>query len=928
MNKRYFLVALCLFVAFSCMGLALAADNQPAKTGLFQSIINLLTNKGKATVSDPLPTFKTSPCGSYGDINSDGKITIDDVNLGYEQIDNNTSFLSKIDVDGSGFAGFNDVVMINDYLTGKISTFTACQVGSVKVTCTDSDGGKVYNTKGNVKWGPIGGTVDGKYEEKADVCTDDKVLLEQYCKSNPDCVDGICSHQTVNADSVPVTETYACLNGCKDGACLDTLVLTKDYSRFSVTELIEDNLPESITFWTSALCPTASRFAYAIPEGYTVASCESGPTGSHGGCSFCAMSKIKLVQDSYSNICAKEDEILPAHGSNISCCSGLTRCIVTAEIGNVGMCKKSCDTIPTIKIISPVQGDQLIVGQSYTIKWTSLNYSLKVNILLDGYDEKGGKIESGYGYIASAIDNNNFYQWTPTVNDLSYFVSTPAKYRIRITPAGGTVGSLAGASGMFNISTASYKCINENQSIPVTPIGLTCCSGLTLCPASAGTVGSRGTCKKSCTTIPSITILSPAQDETVSPGSKYTIKWKGENLKGDTIYIHGNKSSLITTLPASATSYVWTVPQEYAGSKATIWVESLVAGQSAWEAYSYSYFNVGKTTSTDNSLKVLSPNGEEYWLRGSTHDITWNSSGLDTVTIALIDYRAGPVETIIAYNVSASLGKYSWTIPQIITPGNTAFKIAIRGKAIEDLSDNYFSIISSESSPSLNSSLYNTPPSSNIAPGSLKVPFLKFKMVATGDDFKLTTVEVTKVGGSYGDISSVELSAGGTGVWTTPVSSSSGKYIFHLPLVIAKGTQTILDVRANVSPEATIGERIAFKVSLIEAISSSSEYNVGWLNETGDPMIIGLNQSACPKVFDYNPICGVNGKTYLSECDALAAGTTKSSDGACKTKTETTPKNLPTPDKPLNQMNREELINFLIKLIQILLINNTSNINQ
>jgi len=74
-----------------------------------------------------------------------------------------------------------------------------------------------------------------------------------------------------------------------------TTISSSDASKFSVTELVENNLPNSITFWTTAYCPgVGTPFDYKIPAGYQKESCISGPVGSHGGCSYCAMSKIKL----------------------------------------------------------------------------------------------------------------------------------------------------------------------------------------------------------------------------------------------------------------------------------------------------------------------------------------------------------------------------------------------------------------------------------------------------------------------------------------------------------------------------------------------------------------------------------------------------------------------------------------------------------
>ena len=70
--------------------------------------------------------FKVIPCGKYGDVDQDGKITNNDVTQANSKINDSYVDLLTIDVDGNKEAGFNDIVLINDYLTGKISTFPVC----------------------------------------------------------------------------------------------------------------------------------------------------------------------------------------------------------------------------------------------------------------------------------------------------------------------------------------------------------------------------------------------------------------------------------------------------------------------------------------------------------------------------------------------------------------------------------------------------------------------------------------------------------------------------------------------------------------------------------------------------------------------------------------------------------------------------------
>lgn len=70
--------------------------------------------------------------------------------------------------------------------------------------------------------------------------------------------------------------------------------------QFQATEIVSNNLPESIEFWTEAYCPgSGNDYDYLFNDNafnYSLYSCEKGEIGSHGGCKTCIMSKIKLIK--------------------------------------------------------------------------------------------------------------------------------------------------------------------------------------------------------------------------------------------------------------------------------------------------------------------------------------------------------------------------------------------------------------------------------------------------------------------------------------------------------------------------------------------------------------------------------------------------------------------------------------------------------
>ena len=103
----------------------------------------------------------------------------------------------------------------------------------------------------------------------------------------------------------------------------------------------------------------------------------------------------------------------------------------------------------------------------------------------------------------------------------------------------------------------------------------------------------------------------------------------------------------------------------------------------------------GACIEQEKSITITSPNGGEQWVSGQTYDVTWNSSDLEEVIINLIDYTPGSRygnQYGVTSNVSASLGKYSWTIPSSVQAGNN-YKIVAGYEDTNDFSDSYFSVV-------------------------------------------------------------------------------------------------------------------------------------------------------------------------------------------------------------------------------------------
>ena len=91
----------------------------------------------------------------------------------------------------------------------------------------------------------------------------------------------------------------------------------------------------------------------------------------------------------------------------------------------------------------------------------------------------------------------------------------------------------------------------------------------------------------------------------------------------------------------------------YARDRATI-----LAQQSAgiWK------LNMSQTMPlTNQSVTMTAPNGGEFWLPGSVHDITWNATN---IVLAHIQYRRSPSDPWQPVtDVEGYRGRYSWTVP-------------------------------------------------------------------------------------------------------------------------------------------------------------------------------------------------------------------------------------------------------------------------
>ena len=121
------------------------------------------------------------------------------------------------------------------------------------------------------------------------------------------------------------------------------------------------------------------------------------------------------------------------------------------------------------------------------------------------------------------------------------------------------------------------------------------------------------------------------------------------------------------------------------------------------QAEANAYQNAVTSSSTRSFITVTSPNGGENWAEGSTHNITWTSSGLsisDNVSIELSGINDNPMAEFPWESSNSTIllgsGSYSWTIPVNLTSGQYKIRVldlnTTDKPTIYDDSENYFTI--------------------------------------------------------------------------------------------------------------------------------------------------------------------------------------------------------------------------------------------
>lgn len=185
---------------------------------------------------------------------------------------------------------------------------------------------------------------------------------------------------------------------------------------------------------------------------------------------------------------------------------------------------------------------------------------------------------------------------------------------------------------------------------------------------------------------------TPPEPERDPQNPDATVYWWGKGLIAGTYAYayHLTGQEKYKTLAAKLLNHLWTAGNiDWGGSE--YW--SKPSGQ-VMKNVIHAAAIVNETSVP--GLTVTSPNGGESWVVGSTHTVTWTSSGSTGSVDIELSVDNGSTWSTVA-SATANDGTYSWIVPNFVSAA-CLIRIGDTNGSAFDVSDAVFSIVSSSSS--------------------------------------------------------------------------------------------------------------------------------------------------------------------------------------------------------------------------------------
>jgi|GEM_PF-610523 len=339
-----------------------------------------------------------------------------------------------------------------------------------------------------------------------------------------------------------------------------------------------------------------------------------------------------------------------------------------------------------VSLLNFNSGEQVVVGSSQLIKW----YSNTTNTIYIDYSTNGG---STWDSLAANVPNTGLYAWTPVPSKISsncllrvHTNDNPAVYTYSKTfgiiadTSQKAISLLAPNTGSVVYVDSVYTIRWSSKGIASIKISLSTNNGSTwniiapsvpadssyyswkpgvayqssqclmrISDVAADSVFSKSSGVFSIAVPQDISITQPNGGETVYAGQSYSIKWTSSqisNVKIEYTTNNGVNWSLITSSTPSNGFYSWDPVPSTISNNCKIRISDVTDGFPV--VTSSTVFSIAKAP----TLKVLSPNGGEKLLSGSSTYITWSS---ESATVASLSKKSKKTARSASISLASSV---------------------------------------------------------------------------------------------------------------------------------------------------------------------------------------------------------------------------------------------------------------------------------
>ena len=183
---------------------------------------------------------------------------------------------------------------------------------------------------------------------------------------------------------------------------------------------------------------------------------------------------------------------------------------------------------------------------------------------------------------------------------------------------------------------------------------------------------------------PTVRVLAPNGSESLRTGTQFLVRWESTGAVSHSVKFSAdggaNFVDISPELPATAQSFMWTVPNQPT-TQARIRVAARnSAGTRVTDDSDVSFTIELPPPPTPLTIKVLSPNGDESFQRGQQVNIQWQSTGAVSHSVKLSTDGGNSFPTDISPQLSGTAQSFLWTVPNLTT-AMARIRVAVRDAA-------------------------------------------------------------------------------------------------------------------------------------------------------------------------------------------------------------------------------------------------------